>query len=234
MKLSNTTLTYMKNFATINPSIYIRKGSVLATKSTSGNILAEAMIEEEFPVSFGMYGLGEFLNTIKLFSEPILDFSTADDNYMVIYEQDDPTYQVRYTFSDPRKIVYPKKRPLIDKTDISFVIDVDTLASIQKAASVMRLGEMVLTPGDPGKINIVVTNIKNTSANKFSLVLDCERDNDVDFYLIINMDTLKMFPSRYQVSFVGNSLVSFEAMDDDNSYNVDYYIGLNIQSKYGI
>ena len=57
MKLSNETLTVLKNFAGINQSILVRKGNKLRTISVMKNILAEAEITEEFPKDFGIYDL---------------------------------------------------------------------------------------------------------------------------------------------------------------------------------
>ena len=49
MKLSDSTLTVLKNFAGINNSILVKEGKKLRTISVAKNILAEANITEEFP-----------------------------------------------------------------------------------------------------------------------------------------------------------------------------------------
>ena len=46
MKLSDKTLTLLKNFSSINQSILFKQGSSLKTISVMKNILAEATIEE--------------------------------------------------------------------------------------------------------------------------------------------------------------------------------------------
>ena len=48
MKLSNETLTVLKNFAGINQSILVRKGNKLRTMSVMKTVLAEAVVNEEF------------------------------------------------------------------------------------------------------------------------------------------------------------------------------------------
>ena len=48
MKLTPNTITILKNFSSINPSIYIREGNTIRTIAVSGNIAAVAEIEEEF------------------------------------------------------------------------------------------------------------------------------------------------------------------------------------------
>ena len=49
MKLSDNTLTILKNFAGINNSILVKQGNQLRTISVAKNILAEAEIKEQFP-----------------------------------------------------------------------------------------------------------------------------------------------------------------------------------------
>ena len=46
MKLSESTITILKNFASINQSILVKSGSSLRTISVMKNILAEAEIKE--------------------------------------------------------------------------------------------------------------------------------------------------------------------------------------------
>ncbi len=57
MKLSEKTLTLLKNFSNINQSILFKQGSSLRTISVMKNILAEATIDEDLPTDFGIYDL---------------------------------------------------------------------------------------------------------------------------------------------------------------------------------
>ena len=61
MKLSDSTLTVLKNFAGINNSILVKEGKKLRTISVAKNILAEANITEEFPRDVAIYDLNQFL-----------------------------------------------------------------------------------------------------------------------------------------------------------------------------
>ena len=70
MKLSDKTLTLLKNFSTINQSILFKKGNSLRTISVMKNILAEATIEEDIPKDFGVYDLNQFLNALSLHQSP--------------------------------------------------------------------------------------------------------------------------------------------------------------------
>ena len=84
MKLSDSTLTLLKNFSNINQSILFKQGKSLRTISVMKNILAEATINEELPKDFGIYDLNQFLNGLSLHNNPDLDFET--DNFVVIKE----------------------------------------------------------------------------------------------------------------------------------------------------
>ena len=84
MKLSDSTLTLLKNFSNINQSILFKQGKSLRTISVMKNILAEATINEELPKDFGIYDLNQFLNGLSLHNNPDLDFE--NDNFVVIKE----------------------------------------------------------------------------------------------------------------------------------------------------
>ena len=60
MKLSDKTLSFLKNFSTINQSILFKQGNKIRTISVMKNILAETTITEELPRDFGIYDLSQF------------------------------------------------------------------------------------------------------------------------------------------------------------------------------
>ena len=100
MKLSDKTLTLLKNFSSINQSILFKKGSSLKTISVMKNILAEATIEEDLPTDFGIYDLNQFLNGLSLHQDPNLDFT--EDSHITIKEG---RRRVKYFYADPQVII---------------------------------------------------------------------------------------------------------------------------------
>jgi hypothetical protein len=84
MKLSEKTLSLLKNFSGINQSILFKQGNKLRTISVMKNILAEVEVEEEFERDFGIYDLNQFLNAMSLYQNPQLKF--ANDSYVGISE----------------------------------------------------------------------------------------------------------------------------------------------------
>lgn len=226
MKLSESTLKVLKNFSGINQSINIRAGNLLSTQSVAKNIVAEANIEEEFPVGFCLYDLPEFLGTMKLFKSPVLDFSEAQNNYMYICEEDNLGFKVRYTFSKPELIVYPERRPEPKAPEITFNLDAKTLDSIMKASTVMQLTNMLILPSEEeGKVRLEVTTLLNKSSNKFSIDIEGNAPVDRKFRLIFNMDTFKMTPNAYSVGISGGKVSAFY------SDFIDYFIGLDKDSR---
>ena len=57
MKLSNETLTVLKNFASINQGIQFKQGKKIKTMSSGKSVLAEANLKDEFPQDFCVYDL---------------------------------------------------------------------------------------------------------------------------------------------------------------------------------
>ena len=83
MNLSEQTISVLKNFATINQNLVIKKGKTLMTMSSMKNIIAKANIEENFPKEVAIYDLNEFLASLSLFKSPTLDFQ---DQYLTMNE----------------------------------------------------------------------------------------------------------------------------------------------------
>ena len=71
MKISQDTISILKNFSTINKNIAIYAGeNTIQTISDSESEFAIAKIKEEFPVDIALNDLGEFLNVTILFNDP--------------------------------------------------------------------------------------------------------------------------------------------------------------------
>ncbi len=230
MKLSDQTLKILKNFSSINQSIYIRENrDMIATMSVGKNLVAQAVVEETFPVDFCIYDLPEFLNTLKLFASPILQFIGSDENYMYICEEEDPEFKVRYVFAKKEMIVYPTHKPKLSEVDVAFYMDKGIIDSVMKAANIMQLPNMLVLPEDHNHVRVQVADIKNTSSNVFSNTLQAQVVTSNNFKLVFNMDTFKMLPGNYAVSIQGNRLASFES---DN--NMAYFIGLDTSSTFTV
>jgi len=193
MKLSEQTVSILKNFSTINQNILVKEGSQLRTMSTMKNILAEAPVTEDFPQDFGVYDLNEFLGVLTLVKDAEIEFG---DSYLTV---NGGKTKVRYFYSDPSILTTPPEVFNPPESDVTFNVSQAVLANVLKASAVMQLPDVVLSNG-----KIVATDLKNVTSNNFTEDLDSSGDFEFHF----KADNLKMIPGDYQVSASTTAQVS--------------------------
>ena len=118
MKLSEQTVSILKNFSTINQNLVIKQGSEISTMSAMKNIVSKAKVEETFPVEFAIYDLNEFLSAMSLFTNPDLDF---DENFVMITEAGSSSKSLKYWFSEPSVVTTPSKEVTMPSVEVSFL-----------------------------------------------------------------------------------------------------------------
>ena len=221
MKLSDKTLTLLKNFSSINQSILFKKGSSLKTISVMKNILAEATIEEDLPTDFGIYDLNQFLNGLGLHQNPDLDFE--NEGHVVIREGRSRT---KYFFADPAVIVTPPEKQItLVSEDVSFELSTSQLDKLLKAAAIYQLPDLAVVGGD-GVVKIVVRDKKNDTSNDFSIVVG---ETDSTFSFNFKVENIKILPGTYDVVVSQKLLSRFTCRD----YDLTYYIALEPDSTFG-
>ena len=221
MKLSDSTVTLLKNFSNINQSLLFKKGNSLRTISVMKNILAEAVIEEELPKDFGIYDLNQFLNGMSLHHDPELDFEY--DNFVVIREG--KSNQSKYYFADPNVIITPPEKTLTLPTeDVSFVLSTQNLERLLKAAGVYQVPDLSAI-GGKGVVKLVVRDKKNDTANSFSMVVG---ETDKNFEFNFKVENIRLIPGSYEVVVSKSGLSKFTSKDRDLSY----FIALEPDVKY--
>ena len=220
MKLSDKTLTLLKNFSSINQSILFKKGSSLKTISVMKNILAEATIEEDLPTDFGIYDLNQFLNGLGLHQDPDLDFE--NQGHVVIREGRSRT---KYFFADPQVIVTPPEKEITLPTeDVSFELSTSHLDKLLKAAAIYQLTDLAVVGGD-GVVKIVVRDKKNDTSNDFSIVVG---ETESTFSFNFKVENIKILPGTYDVVVSRNLLSRFTCRD----YDLKYFIALEPDSTF--
>ena len=187
MKLSEKTLTVLKNFAGINNSILVKEGNQLRTISVAKNILAEANIEEEFPRQFGVYDLNQFLNGLSLHQDPDMDFT--EESYLTIREG---KRKVKYFYADPQVIISPPDKQInLPSEDVHFQLESTALDKLLKAAAVYQLPDLCVV-GEAGVVKIVVRDKKNDTSNEYAVVVG-ETDKEFTFNFKIETKFLISF-----------------------------------------
>ena len=220
MTLCDNTLMVLKNFAGINKSILVKKGSKLRTMSVAKNILAEADINEDFPREFGIYDLNQFLNGLSLHQDPNLDFS--EDTYLTIREG---KRRVKYFFADPQVIVTPPEKEIdLPTKDVCFQIESVTLDKLLKAAAVYQLPDLSAV-GKDGVIKLVVRDKKNDTSNEFAIVVG---ETDKDFVFNFKVENIKIIPGAYDIVISSKLLSKFT----NTNISLVYYIALEPDSVF--
>ena len=221
MKLSEKTLTVLKNFAGINNSILVKQGTQLRTISVAKNILAEANIEEEFPRQFGVYDLNQFLNGLSLHQDPDLDFT--EESYLNIREG---KRRVKYFFADPQVIISPPDKQItLPSEDVHFQLESSALDKLLKAAAVYQLPDLCVV-GEAGVVRLVVRDKKNDTSNSYSVAVG---ETDKEFTFNFKVENIKIIPGSYDVVVSSKLLSEFT----NSNYNLKYYIALEPDSTFG-
>ena len=221
MKLSESTLSLLKNFSTINQSMLFKKGSKLRTVSVMKNILAEASIEEEFPRDFGIYDLNQYLNGLSLHNDPELNFEA--DNYVVIKEG---RSRSKYFFADPSVIITPPEDSITLPTeDVSFELSTDQLDKLLKAAAIYQLPDLSVEGGD-GVVKVLVRDKKNETSNDYSVVVG---ETDSTFSFNFKVENIKILPGTYDVVCCQKNISRFTS----KNYDLTYFIALEPDSTFG-
>ena len=221
MKLSEKTLTVLKNFAGINNSILVKEGNQLRTISVAKNILAEANIDEEFPRQFGVYDLNQFLNGLSLHQDPDLDFT--EESYLNIREG---KRRVKYFFADPQVIISPPDKQItLPSEDVHFQLESSALDKLLKAAAVYQLPDLCVV-GEAGVVRLVVRDKKNDTSNSYSVAVG---ETDKEFSFNFKVENIKIIPGSYDVVVSSKLLSEFT----NSNYNLKYYIALEPDSTFG-
>ena len=221
MKLSDKTLSVLKNFSTINQSILFRQGSKLRTISVMKNILAEATVTEEIPKDFGIYDLNQFLNGLSLHQSPELDF--VNEGHVVIKEG---RMRSKYFFADPNVIITPPDKAIdLPSEDVSFELSTDQLDKLLKAAAIYQLPDLAVV-GASGVVKILVRDKKNDTSNDFSVTVG---ETDKEFSFNFKVENIKILPGTYDVSVSSKLLSRFTSKNQD----LTYFIALEPDSTFG-
>lgn len=218
MKLSENTINVLKNFAGINQSLLFKAGNTIRTVSPSKNILAQAVVEEQFPRDFGIYELNQFLGLASLFEDGDLDFG---ENSVTIKDE---SFKVKYTYSDPANIkAPPEKNIVLPSEDVKFLLAKEDMRRIVNGANQLQSPNLVIR-GAGGKISLVATDVKEPSCNEFSHTLG---ETDETYQFVFKTENFKFIPDEYAVTISARGIAHFVGT------KVQYWVATEASSKYG-
>lgn len=222
MKISTQTLQVLKNYASINPNLLVKPGSVLSTISTNKNIFAKASVTESFPASFAIYDMQQFLGVVSIFEDP--DFTFNEHSVTIA----SGNKSIEYVYTQPEMVVAPSdsvaQKIAVTNPEITFNLSAQTLNEVIKATSILQLDKINVVT-ESGTVNVVVADPKNPSSNKFSVSV--EGTSSVDLSMVFAAENLKFIQGDYKVSISSTGISSFK----NEKLDLEYFVMADVKSK---
>jgi hypothetical protein len=217
MKLSQETITILKNFSAINQSIIFKPGNVLKTISPQKTVMASATVPDEFPREAGIYNLSRFLSTLSMYSEADLTF----EDTRVVFRQGRSSTHVTYTDSS-MIIAPPAKQIELPRVDVSVQVSAEHIQSVLKATGVLGLPEVAFVGAD-GICYLKAIDSANPNSDSHSI--EVGETNDT-FSLIIKTDNLQILPGDYKVDLSSKGISKFTGKQ------ATYFVAIESKSNY--
>lgn len=217
MKFSDKTLTVLKNFASINPSVNLKPGHQQRTISPQKTVVAIATIDDNIPSAACVYDISRFLSVYSLYSEPEITFQ--EKNFIISQGKQ----KTKYVFADPSMIISPPDKDLkLASEDVKVDVKWSDLQTVIKASGVLQLPEIAFT-GSDGVCYLRAIDSGNPTADTFGI--EVGETNDT-FQMIIKTEYFKLLPQDYRVTLSAKGISLFEAQD------IRYYIAIESKSTY--
>lgn len=225
MKISDKTISFLKNVANINKSITILPGNIIRTMGPDKEIMMRVEIEETFDTTVRIFELSRLLGVVGMFQDPELEFGETS----VTIKDNATGGKVKYMYAAEDVCPKPLTKDLpMNEADIAVEFDLSAkdFAAIMKAASILGVSDISVV-GEDGNLKLVAHDKAVASTDNFSITLGSV-ENAGSFSLDFKVEKMKLIPSDYTVR-ISNKRISHFRSDD---LNVDYWIGLEYTSSF--
>jgi hypothetical protein len=197
-------MSVLKNFARINPSVLFKPGQKIRTISPSKTIMAEAIVEETFDKTAGVYDISQFIGTLSLFEDP--DIAFGDDMFTIRGGNS----ELKYTYTAENMIVTPPDGDIkIPSVEAVVKVTSDVLEDAIKAANLLGLTEITFV-AENGTISVAATDSRNPTSNQFKTEI-ATGVNCSDFKMGIKKDNVRLLPADYDVTLSKSGMAHFKA-----------------------
>ncbi|AUE22565.1 sliding clamp [Aeromonas phage Ah1] len=223
MQLSKETVEILSNFAKINPSVVLKPGTFVNTKSVNNVLYAESTIKDTVDSELRIYSLGEFLGVAAMVGLPA--DVTEDGEYITIKNASGGKAMAKIKMAEAGTIAHPKKALTMPTASVVFEITAEQLKQIDKSASTMSLVDLHFV-NDGRKIIARLTGGESNS-NSFEIAIadDFEGD-DATFDFIVAIGNMKMIDGKYTVMIAKEGAICFKGA------TASYIIAIDSKSKY--
>lgn len=216
MQISNETIQVLKNFATINSNILIRKGKSLSTISTAKNIFAKAAVTEDFPQEVAIYDLNSLLALLTLMENQSVDFG---DKSLTI-SKDNGKFE--YFYSSPTVIVAAPDKSIDVDNHYQFKLTSEDVNMIMKAAAITNAPTITLSSKDSNVV-LTVGDRKIDTSNTYKKSIGTS-DKAFDCHMAV--ENFKIVPDAYTVTVSKKKVFHFKHETKD----IEYFIAMEPSS----
>lgn len=215
MNLNERTLSVLKNFASINSGVVLRKGKVQKTINPEQTILVEAVLEDDFPEKFGIYDLNQFLGNVTTLNNPNLSFTPEAVN------MNDGEIELNYYGCSTSLIVSPPedKDLVLNNPDLTFSLSQASLNKILKIGAMNNLPNISII-GNKDGLFVRSHELKNDTSNFANMRVDEHVGND--FTVTFKTENLRLIPDNYVVQIKINGFSCWT----NTSNNLKYFIAM--------
>lgn len=223
MKLSDNTVSVLKNFSTINQSLQFKNGKVLKTISPLKTIFVEANVEEEFEKTFALYDLNKLLAKISLYKEAHLGFE--EDRLVIATEDKKKSDYIKYC-STQVIVTPPEKEITLENPDCEFSLSQEDLDWMRRSAGISGSPNFIFE-SDGSTITFMAADLKDDSADQSKIEIGT---SDKKFRVAMKVENFKMMEGSYDVAVSKKGMARFKNKDVD----ITYYIAIEAaNSKFG-
>lgn len=221
MKISSETLQILKNFAQIHQSFLFKPGSTIATiDGSQGSVFAKAKVKEEFPIEAFIYDLNQLLMYLNTLDDPDLEWG---DEALKISSS---AGKFTFFYAATNLMKYKVPSSVAVRPFYTFSLFADDVALVNKAAAITSSPNIEVVSKGNGMVKLRTFNPKNATANTFEMEWEAPEDTR-EFRVLIPVDTFRLLPGDYEVSFSETRAVHFSA----KSKELDYYVAMQPDSE---
>lgn len=218
MKFDAKTVSILKNFSTINPSILFREGNVVKTISPTKTILAKSTVDVNFDRKFAIYNLSRLLNTLSFYQDP--DVILNEQN-LVVTNGNGSSTTLSYTDESTIKCA-PDKEVVLPSVDASFQISNAAMQNIMKMMGNLGVPEIAII-GDGKNLMVSALDSKNPGTESHTEKVGV---TDKVFRAIFKAENVKLVPGDYTVEVSSKGISHFKSDD------VEYWIAVEQNSTF--
>jgi len=216
MQISKETIDILKNFASINSNLMIRKGKTLSTISTGKNIFSKADVTEEFPLEVAIYDLNSLLALLTVMENQEVDFG---EKSLTISKGNG---KFEYFYASPSVIVAAPEKSIELDSHYEFTLSADDVQMIMKAAAITGAPTITIS-GKEGKVTLNIGDKKNDTANTYKKSIG---DSEHTFECHMAVENFKIIPDAYNVTISKKKAFQFKHA----TKAIEYFIAMEPDS----